>query len=134
MFDYRVTAKGTCQTQQTGIPSCIAFSGEVVFTGWQDGKIRAHEAETGGLLWVIDNCHGGGVTSLALSHNLKFLVSGGEEGEVRVWEIRTREMFVSLKQHTAAVTAIQICADDTQVACSECGTCSTCSACSTCSE
>jgi len=64
---------------------------------------------------VIDNCHGGGVTSLALSHNLKFLVSGGEEGEVRVWEIRTREMFVSLKQHTAAVTAIQIFADDAQV-------------------
>eukprot|EP00966_Prymnesium_polylepis_P184678 4280275-Prymnesium_polylepis.1 len=63
----------------------------------------------------MDNCHRGGVSSLALSNNPKFLVSGGEEGEVRVWEIRTREMFLHLKQHTGTVTSLQLFSDDTQV-------------------
>jgi len=115
VLDYKVTAKGACQTQITGFPTSLAFSGEVLFSGWQDGKIRAHEAEHGNILWAMDNCHRGGVSALALSNNSKFLVSGGEEGEVRVWEIRTREMFLHLKQHTATVTSLQIYADDTQV-------------------
>jgi len=113
--DYRVLAKAVCQPQKTGCPTSLAFSGEVMFTGWEDGKIRAHEAEHGNLLWEIAECHRGGVTALALSNNLKFLVSGGEEGEVRVWEIRTREMFLHLKHHKAAVTSLQLFADDTHV-------------------
>ena len=66
-------------------------------------------------LWLIDNCHRGGVTALVVSHNKKFLVSGGSEGEVRVWEIRTREMVVNLKQHTSAVTALKLLTDDSAV-------------------
>eukprot|EP00966_Prymnesium_polylepis_P156144 3607530-Prymnesium_polylepis.1 len=64
-----------------------------------DGKIRAHEAEAGNLLWAMDNCHRGGVSALALSHNLKFLVSGGEEGEVRVWEIRSESPAAAGRTH-----------------------------------
>jgi len=107
--------QGVCQTQVTGFPSSLAFSGEVLFSGWGDGQIRAHEADEGKLLWIMDNCHRGGVSALVLSNNLKFMVSGGEEGDVRVWEIRTREMFLHLKQHTATVTSLQLFADDTQV-------------------
>ena len=36
--DYTVLSKGECQTQLTGVPTCLAFSGEVMFTGWADGK------------------------------------------------------------------------------------------------
>ena len=57
-------------------------------------------------------CHRGGVTSLARSANEKFLVSGGEEGDVRVWEIKTRQMVLHLKEHKMAVTALQICDAD----------------------
>jgi len=55
------------------------------------------------------------VTALKVSHNRKFVVSGGEEGEVRVWEIRTREMILHLKQHTMSVTSLCIFEDDSQV-------------------
>ena len=72
------------------------------------------KAENGELLWSIANAHRGGVTALQVSHNRKFVVSGGEEGEVRVWEIRTREMILHLKQHTATVTSLQLFADDTE--------------------
>lgn len=65
---------------------------DMMLTGWRDGQIRSHDADTGTLLWSIDNAHAGGVTSLALSHNQRFLVTGGREGELRVWELRSREL------------------------------------------
>ena len=112
---YRVLSRGHCQVQITGEPICLDFTGEVLFSGWQDGKIRAHDAESGEELWAIAECHRGGVTALAVSNNRKFLVSGGEEGEVRVWEIRTREMVVHLKQHTMRVTSLKLYDNDSHV-------------------
>lgn len=61
-------------------------------TGWRDGQVRSHDADTGQLLWSIDNAHAHGVTSLIVSHNERFLVTGGMEGELRVWELRSREL------------------------------------------
>lgn len=64
----------------------------MMITGWKDGQIRSHDADTGHLLWSIDHAHDGGVTSLALSHNQRFIVTGGVEGELRVWELRSRDL------------------------------------------
>ena len=113
--DYSVAAKGVCQVKLTGEPLCMDFIGHVIFSGWQDGRIRAHDAESGEQLWTIDECHKQGVTALCVSSNRKFIVSGGAMGEVRVWEIRTREMIVNLKQHTMAVTALCLYDDDSHV-------------------
>ena len=68
----------------------------MILTGWSDGKIRSHDADTGQFLWCIDNAHTGGVTSLKLSHNQRFLVTGGVEGELRVWELRSRDLVSGL--------------------------------------
>lgn len=64
----------------------------MMLSGWRDGQIRSHDADTGQLLWSIDHAHSGGVTSLSLSHNQRFLVTGGTEGELRVWELRSRDL------------------------------------------
>lgn len=115
MNNYEVVAKGGCQSAITGEPLCLSFTGEVLISGWTDGKIRAYDAESGEQLWVIDNAHHNGVTSITSSHNKKFIVSGGEQGEVRVWEIRTREMIVHLKQHTMQVSSLVLFDDDSHV-------------------
>lgn len=52
------------------------------------------------------------MTCIGLSHNHKFIVSGGHEGEIRVWEIRSRELIAHLKEHTSKVTRIVIFSDD----------------------
>jgi len=109
---YSVISTGRCQVRITGEPLCLDFTGEVSFSGWGDGRIRAHEAESGEELWSIDECHRGGCTAIAVSNNRKFLVSGGE---VRVWEIRTREMVANLKQHTGPVTSLKLFPDDSHV-------------------
>jgi len=50
--------------------------------------VRAFDADTCGALWYIPNAHKGGVTAIALSHNGRFIVTGGAEGDVRLWELR----------------------------------------------
>ena len=56
-----------------------------------------------------------GVYALCISTNLKFFCSGGSEGEVRVWEMRTREMVSHLKEHTHRVTRVQLYGNETQL-------------------
>lgn len=72
----------------------------------------AHSAETGDNLWFIDNAHPGGVTALVLSHNHRFILTGGPQGEVRLWELRTRELISHLKEHKQKVTCLALFDDD----------------------
>jgi WD40 repeat protein len=112
--DYSVKAR--CVNQGASVagvyPLCSLFTDEIILSGWSDGKIRAYRVDNNTLLWQIDNAHKNGVTAIALSHNSKFIVSGGMEGEVRVWEIRSKELISHLKEHTSKVTKVQIFADD----------------------
>ena len=59
--------------------------------------------------WQIDNSHKGGVSCIALSQNLKFVCTGGLEGEIRVWEMRSKQLVAHLKEHTQKVTKIKLC-------------------------
>ena len=42
------------------------------------------------------------------SYNFKFFATGGNDGEIRVWEIRTWELITHLKEHTSKVTKVEI--------------------------
>lgn len=110
LSDYKVLCKGHCR--DGGIPHCLAFALECLLTGWSDGFVRCFDAETGEMLWKMHDVHRGGVTALAVSHNHRFMVTGGEEGDVRVWDIKQRDMVAHLKEHDAAVTSINIFDDD----------------------
>jgi len=65
-------------------------------------------------LWSITNAHkgDGGITALALSNNGRFVVSGGVEGEVRLWELRSREMVSHLKEHSTVINDLTLYQDD----------------------
>ncbi len=110
--DYTVQARCSVQTANAVHPTCSAFTDEVIISGWSDGKIRSFKIEGSSPLWQIDNAHKLGVSCVCLSHNLKFICSGGHEGEVRIWEIRSRELVSHLKEHTSKVTKVQVFPDD----------------------
>ena len=57
------------------------------YSGWDDGKIRAFTPESGRLIYQIENAHKSGVTAIAAVGDEKRIISGGGEGEVRVWEV-----------------------------------------------
>ena len=66
-------------------PRCFLLP--LSYSGWDDGKIRAFTPESGRLIYQIENAHKSGVTAIAAVGDEKRIISGGGEGEVRVWEI-----------------------------------------------
>mmetsp|Transcript_40690 Transcript_40690/g.75729 ORF Transcript_40690/g.75729 Transcript_40690/m.75729 type:complete len:622 (-) Transcript_40690:107-1972(-) len=97
---------------------CLDFmrDGKSIISGWSDGKVRAFLPQSGKLLYAINDAHKNGVTALALASDCGRIVTGGMEGEVRVWNIglQTQTMDASLKEHRGRVWCIKITADDKQ--------------------
>ncbi|CAM9768810.1 unnamed protein product [Chrysoparadoxa australica] len=111
--DYSIIT--TAAERGAGEPLCLDMSTDMLISGWRDGKIRSHDVDTGQGLWLIDNAHHGGVNVVTLSNNQRFMVTGGEGGEVRVWELRSRELVSHLKQHGQRVLALALYGDDVHV-------------------
>ena len=90
--------------------------GRSILSGWNDGKIRAFLPQSGRLLYAINDAHNHGVTALAPTNDCSRIVSGGMEGEVRIWTIgqQTQIMNASLKEHRGRVADVRINAQDTQ--------------------
>jgi WD40 repeat protein len=84
--------------------------GKSIFSGWHDGKIRSFLPQSGKLLYCINDAHINGVTALTCSSDGEKLVSGGMNGEIRVWKInkQSQVMAASLKEHRGRVWSIQV--------------------------
>ncbi|KXS13951.1 WD40 repeat-like protein [Gonapodya prolifera JEL478] len=96
---------------------CIVFKkdGSSLVSGWTDGKIRAFGPQTGRLQFEINDAHKGGVTTLAVTDAFNSLgdyriVSGGNDGQVRVWKVtrQVQSLEQSMKEHKGTVTCIKI--------------------------
>lgn len=96
----------------------IVFSrdGTCIISGWDDGKIRAFYPESGKLMYVINDAHQRGVTSLAITSDSRRIISGGGEGQVRVWNIRpdSQTLEVTMKEHKNAVVQVRINKSDSE--------------------
>lgn len=108
--------------------NCVAFTndGKCIISGWGDGKIRAFGPQSGRLLYVINDAHHEGVTAIACTSDCSKIVSGGEDGTVRVWKVtsESRVMIASMKEHKSTVNSVKIRADDSEcVSASSDGSC-----------
>lgn len=106
---------------------CVDFTrdGRSLVSGWSDGKVRAFLPQSGKLIYAINDAHKNGVTALALSNDCGRIVSGGMEGEVRIWRIgmQTQIMDASLKEHRGRVWCIKLTSDEKAVSASADGSC-----------
>lgn len=61
-------------------------------------------------MYVINDAHLHGVTSIALTSDSTRVVSGGSEGEVRIFKLgkQSQVMEASMKEHRGRVWSIQI--------------------------
>ena len=103
-----------------------AQDGKSIISGWGDGKIRAFGPQTGKLLYTINDAHQKAVTAIACMSDSSRIISGGEEGLVRVWRIgkQSQALEASMKDHRGAVNAIRIRrSDDECVSASSDGSC-----------
>ncbi|XP_054635818.1 cilia- and flagella-associated protein 52 isoform X3 [Dunckerocampus dactyliophorus] len=104
----------------------LMIDGHSIISGWNDGKIRVFAPQSGRLLLIIHNAHRGGVTAMKGSRDCQKIVSGGQEGQVCVWELlkHGHRRLAFLTEHKAAVTCVQIKSDDKEcVTSSTDGTC-----------
>jgi len=111
--DYGVKAKAEFKT--TAKPQCLCFISDVILTGWSDGSIRSVDSETGEVLWNIAKAHRAPITCIKAGNNKKFFVSGDQDGEVRVWEVKTKELVNQFKEHIGAITDLHIHKDDSHI-------------------
>ena len=109
-------AKNRQELLRIQVPNVDCYSaafmpdGKSIVSGWSDGKIRAFLPQSGKLLYSINDSHNHGCTTLACTSDSAKIVSGGMEGEVRVWKIGplTQNMECSLKEHRARVNEVKI--------------------------
>ena len=107
---------------------CFGFmrNGKSIYSGWHDGKIRAFLPQSGRLLYCINEAHTNGVTAIASTSDCQKIVSGGMNGEIRVWKIgyQSQVMAASLKEHRGRVWSIIINSiDDRAISASADGSC-----------
>jgi len=95
--------------------NAIDFSpdGHSIVSAWNDNKIRAFAPESGDEIYKIDNAHNLGVTALAVCPGNKRIVSGGGDGQVRVWDLTLvkpyqQDLKETMKEHKSKVSCIKI--------------------------
>lgn len=88
---------------------------EIQLSSWTDGCVRCHDMTNFQLLWTHARAHRGAVTAIAVSSSMKFFVTGSSEGDVKIWDMRTRELKGELKDHLQPVVALQVFDDDRHV-------------------
>lgn len=92
---------------------CVAFApdGKSIVTGWSDGKIRAFGPQTAKVLYTINDAHHKAVTAIAVTSDSSRIISGGDEGYVRMWKItsKSQTMVASMKDHKVSAQRLHVC-------------------------
>ncbi|XP_024535234.1 cilia- and flagella-associated protein 52 [Selaginella moellendorffii] len=106
----------------------LAFmpDGKSLISGWNDGRIRAFGPQTGKLLYTILNAHKLGVTAITGTSDSGKIISGGVDGQVRVWRIgpQSHSLIATMKEHVEVVNGVQVRKNDSEcVSCSSDGSC-----------
>lgn len=121
MQDFQLQCKAA--EQLSGPALAVALTQQSVISGWGNGFIKCHARAGGGALaqrlWEVPHAHASahatGVTALKLSTRATFIASGGAGGEVRVWDMRSREMVSHMKLHHLPITDLQVMVDDSHL-------------------
>lgn len=104
---------------------CFSHDGKSILTAWNDGVIRSFTPQTGRLIYAILNAHNKGVSCLTTTSHGRTLISGGCEGQVRLWDVcpTHQKLICTLKEHKGPVSAVHInCFDDEAASASTDGT------------
>lgn len=83
---------------------------QMLLSAWNDGIIRAFSSHNGEFYFSIHNAHTKAVSTIAVTSDDTTLISGGCDGQVRVWDIKTdmRRLITILKEHRGPITSLHV--------------------------
>ena len=93
LSDYKCTFTGY-PTRQSGA-SRVFFTKDdnTVLVGYRDGFLRCFDTiNAKAQLWDVSQAHRGAVTAIYADQN--YILTGGQDGAVRVWNRRTRQLLI----------------------------------------
>jgi len=107
---------------------CMDFmpDGRAILSGWSDGRLRAFLPQSGRLLWTMCDAHRGGVSALVPTNDCARIVSGGVDGDLRVWRLgeNSQSMEATMKDHRGRIWCIKLLSCEARaVSASADGTC-----------
>ncbi|XP_024145493.1 cilia- and flagella-associated protein 52 [Oryzias melastigma] len=90
------------------------LDGRSLISAWSNCTIRVNGPESGRPMIIINDAHKMGVTAVAGTRDCKRIVSGGGDGEVRVWELLPHgsRLVEGMKKHKATVSSVKIKSTD----------------------
>ncbi|XP_008276703.1 cilia- and flagella-associated protein 52 [Stegastes partitus] len=90
------------------------LDGRSIISAWNDGSIRVFGPKSARLKLIIHDAHRMGATAIAGTRDCRRIVSGGGEGQVRVWEVQhhSRPLPEIMAMHKATITCIKIKRND----------------------
>ena len=94
---------------------CLAYKNNTIATGCLGTNITIFDIVTGSQTAVLSG-HKGYVESLAFSSDGTLLVSGDEDGIVKLWDVQTGGVVKTFSGHTDIVRSVSISVDNTTIA------------------
>ena len=88
-------------------PSCVSLSSHLLVVGDENGALRGFDFTNGENLFEISHCHHSAVTAAEIAPTRRFFATGGDDAAVRIWDVRTRSLFMHLKEHSMSITAVR---------------------------
>ncbi|KYN02582.1 PREDICTED: cilia- and flagella-associated protein 52 [Cyphomyrmex costatus] len=104
----------------------FARDDQMLLSAWNDGIIRAFATHNGNLFFSIHNAHTKAVSTIAITSDDTTLISGGCDGQVRIWNIETdvKRLISILKEHRGPITSLHISSNNVDlISSSTDGTC-----------
>ncbi len=85
--------------------------GKYIISAWSDCCIRMFHTYNGKLVTTLENCHPGGISKIIIDYNETKVISGGEKGEIRVWDLSKRKLghaLGAMSHHMKRVNQLKI--------------------------
>jgi WD40 repeat protein len=77
---------------------------EIAYTASKDGCLMKWDLKTNKKTVFGKNQHKGQISTIAISYDGNFLVSGGRDKQIKIWNPESLEIIETFKGHTGEIT------------------------------
>lgn len=105
LSEYKPLYTGYPQKATTALSCFNSRNDDTILVGYGDGSLRCFESvNQKAQVWEISKAHRGGIT--AIYDNGQYLLTGGEDGAVRVWSRQTHALLIQFNDQKKDIVSL----------------------------